>query len=176
MNDSIIKAEEYPDVVFMENSITEDWYNMHPDFFKQNNIAGSRISAQSTPQMMIRFRPDVIDLKLKTVVILAGTNDIAGNTDFASVKMITDNIKVRAELARQNNIKVILSSILPVYDYPWRPSLESVSKIAGVNSWRRKFAKENGFTYFDYLPALVNEKKGIKRICQLLRTSHLCWI
>lgn len=161
-NDSIIQAKAYPDIVFMGNSITEGWYNMHPEFFKNNNIAGRGISGQTTPQMLIRFTPDVIDLKPKAVVILAGTNDIAGNTGFSSVKMITDNIKAMAQLAKQNNIKVILSSIMPVYDYPWRPGLEPVSKIAEVNTWLKNYAEENGFTYLDYFPVLANENQGMK--------------
>ena len=149
--------------VFMGNSITQGWYDQHPDFFTENNYIGRGIGGQTTPQMLIRFTPDVIDLQPKVVVILAGTNDIAGNTGFSSVKMITDNIKAMAQLATANNIRVVLSSILPVYDYPWRPGLEPVAKIAEVNDWLKTYAEENGHIYLDYFPALANELQGMKK-------------
>ncbi|WP_373057490.1 SGNH/GDSL hydrolase family protein [Zunongwangia sp. H14] len=161
-NEEILKNEDYPKVVFMGNSITEGWANMHPEFFSENNYLGRGISGQTTPQMLIRFIPDVIDLKPEAVVILAGTNDIAGNTGFSSVKMITDNIKAMAQLAEANGIKVILSSILPVYDYPWRPGLEPVAKIAEINNWLKSYAKENGHIYLDYFSEMKNEKEGMK--------------
>ncbi|MDT0644925.1 SGNH/GDSL hydrolase family protein [Zunongwangia sp. F363] len=161
-NEEIIKNEDYPKVVFMGNSITEGWANMHPKFFSENNYAGRGISGQTTPQMLIRFTPDVIDLQPEAVVILAGTNDIAGNTGFASVKMITDNIKVMAQLAEANGIKVILSSILPLYDYPWRPGLEPIQKIAKINTWMEEYAAENGHTYLNYFSAMKNDQEGMK--------------
>ncbi len=162
-NEKILQTGNYPQVVFMGNSITEGWANMHPDFFKNNNYAGRGINGQTTPQMLIRFMPDVIDLKPEAVAILAGTNDIAGNTGFSSVKMITDNIEAMAELASANNIKVILSSVLPVYDYPWRPGLQPVEKIAKINTWLKDFAQENGYVYLDYFSALKNEQEGMKK-------------
>lgn len=162
-NENILQSGDYPKVVFMGNSITEGWVNMHPEFFKNNNYAGRGISGQTTPQMLIRFMPDVVDLKPEAVVILAGTNDIAGNTGFSSVKMITDNIKAMAELASANNIKVILSSVLPVYDYPWRPGLQPVEKIAKVNAWLEDYAEKNGYIYLDYFSALKNEQEGMKK-------------
>lgn len=162
-NKEIIESKNFPKVVFMGNSITEGWVNMHPDFFSDNNFLGRGIGGQTTPQMLIRFTPDVIDLKPEIVVILAGTNDIAGNTGFSSVKMTTDNIKAMAQLADQNDIKVILSSILPVYDYPWRPGLEPVSKIQEINVWVEKYALENGHTYLDYFSHLSDSKKGMKK-------------
>lgn len=162
-NEDILQRGDYPKVVFMGNSITEGWANMHPEFFKNNNYAGRGISGQTTPQMLIRFMPDVVDLKPEAVVILAGTNDIAGNTGFSSVKMITDNIKAMAELASANNIKVILSSVLPVYDYPWRPGLQPVEKIAKVNAWLKDYAEKNSYIYLDYFSALKNEQEGMKQ-------------
>lgn len=162
-NQEIIKNSNWPDVVFMGNSITEGWVNIHPEFFKNNNYLGRGIGGQTTPQMLIRFTPDVIDLNPKVVVILAGTNDIAGNTGFSSVKMICDNIKSMTLLAEQNNIKVILSSILPVYDYPWRPGLEPVSKIAEINSWLENYTIENGYIYLDFFRYLRDDKKGMKK-------------
>ncbi len=115
-NEAVKQDNKEVIAVFMGNSITQGWYDQHPDFFTENNYIGRGIGGQTTPQMLIRFTPDVIDLQPKVVVILAGTNDIAGNTGFSSVKMITDNIKAMAQLATANNITVVLSSILPVYD------------------------------------------------------------
>lgn len=160
-NEKIQETYDYPDVVFMGNSITEGWVNAQPEFFKNNNYAGRGISGQTTPQMLIRFIPDVVRLKPKAVVILAGTNDIAGNTGFSSVEMITNNIQAMAQLAEVNDIKVVLASILPVYDYPWRPGLKPVEKIAEINTWIKKFAQENQYTYLDLFNALKDEKGGL---------------
>ena len=160
-NQQIIKSSNWPEVVFMGNSITQGWADIHPEFFKENNYVGRGIGGQTTPQMLIRFTPDVLDLNPKTVVILAGTNDIAGNTGFSSIKMITDNIKAMSLLAEKRNIKVILSSVLPVYDYPWRPGLQPVAKIAELNSWLRNFAEENGHIYLDYFSHMAREDGGM---------------
>jgi lysophospholipase L1-like esterase len=150
-------------IVFMGNSITEGWVNASPEFFSDNNYIGRGISGQTTPQMLIRFMPDVIDLHPKVVVILAGTNDIAGNTGFSSVKMITDNIQAMAQLAVANDIKVILCSVLPVFDYPWRKGLKPVDKIEETNQWLKKYALENGHIYLDYFSEMADEKKGLKK-------------
>ncbi len=150
-------------VVFMGNSITEGWVNASPEFFSDNNYVGRGISGQTTPQMLIRFTPDVLDLHPKAVVILAGTNDIAGNTGLSSVKMITDNIKAMAQLAVSNNIKVILCSVLPVFDYPWRTGLEPVDKIEETNQWLKKYALENSHIYLDYFSEMADEKKGLMK-------------
>ena len=163
-NNKIVDQADWPKVVFMGNSITEGWGNAHPEFFEKNSYLNRGIGGQTTPQMLIRFTPDVLDLNPEVVVILAGTNDIAANTGFSSVKMICDNIKAMAILAEQNNIKVVLSSILPVYDYPWRPGLEPVSKIEEINSWLQKYALENGHVYLNYFDEISDEKKGMKKI------------
>lgn len=130
--------------------------------FSENNYIGRGISGQTTPQMLVRFIPDVIDLNPKVVVILAGTNDIAGNTGYSSVKMITDNFKAMAQLASANGIEVILSSVLPVYYYPWRRGLEPVDKISEINNWLKQYAEENGHIYLDYYSDMVDERKGLK--------------
>lgn len=161
-NQKIISAGKKPTAVFMGNSITEGWKNARPSFFSENNFVGRGIGGQTTPQMLIRFTPDVLDLQPKAVVILAGTNDIAGNTGPATLKMITDNIKTMAQLAKANNIKVILTSILPVSDYPWQPGLEPVPKIAEINTWLEQYAQDNGHTYVDYFPVLANDEHGMK--------------
>ena len=162
-NEKIIENQNFPEVVFMGNSITEGWVNAQPEFFKNNNYAGRGIGGQTTPQMLLRFMPDVVKLNPKAVVILAGTNDIAGNTGFSSVEMITNNIQAMAQLAEANNIKVILASILPVYDYPWRPGLEPVQKIAEINTWLKKYAEENKHTYLDLFAPLKDEKEGLPK-------------
>lgn len=162
-NRKLMKTQSHPKVVFMGNSITEGWVNAQPDFFSENNYLGRGIGGQTTPQMLIRFMPDVVKLKPKAVVILAGTNDIAGNTGFSSVEMITNNIEAMAQLGKANNIKVILTSILPVYDYPWRPGLQPVKKIAEINSWMKKYAAENQHTYLDLFSVLKDEKEGLPK-------------
>ena len=161
-NENILASNNSPEVVFMGNSITQGWAKERPDFFKENNIVGRGIGGQTTPQMLIRFTPDVIDLKPEVVVILAGTNDVAGNTGIASVKMITDNLKAMAQLAKANDIKVVMSSILPVYQYAWRKEVKPVEKIAAVNKWIKQYAAENGHVYLDYFPAMADERDGLK--------------
>lgn len=161
-NKKLQKEQVQPTVVFMGNSITEGWVSTHPQFFTDNNFLGRGIGGQTTPQMLIRFTPDVVDLKPKAVVILAGTNDIAGNTGASTVKMITDNIKAMALLASANDIEVILASILPAYNYPWRTQIEPIETIAEVNAWLKKYAEENNHTYLDYYSAMVDERKGLK--------------
>jgi len=150
-------------VVFMGNSITEGWSTFLPEYFSGKNYINRGISGQTTPQMLIRFRPDVIDLKPSAVVILAGINDIAENTGPSTVKMITDNIVSMAELAESNGIKVILSSILPANDFTWSPDLNPPPKILAVNAFLKKYAKKNGMTYIDYYTAMVDEQEGLKK-------------
>ncbi|WP_347158839.1 SGNH/GDSL hydrolase family protein [Pontibacter chitinilyticus] len=149
-------------VVFMGNSITDAWINASPEFFKNNNYIDRGISGQTTPQMLIRFRPDVIALKPKAVVILAGTNDIAGNTGPSTLEMIEDNLASMAQLAKANGIKVILSSVLPVYDYPWKPGLQPAEKIITLNNWIKDYAAKNDMIYLDYFPAMADERNGMK--------------
>jgi lysophospholipase L1-like esterase len=149
-------------VVFMGNSITDAWIRVSPEFFRGKPYIDRGISGQTTPQMLVRFRADVIKLQPAVVVILAGTNDIAGNTGPSTLEMIEDNLASMAELARYHNIKVILCSVLPVYDYPWRPGLNPSGKIIELNKWIRDFAGENGMTYLDYFSAMVDDRNGMK--------------
>jgi lysophospholipase L1-like esterase len=162
-NKIILQSTKWPDVVFMGDSITEAWTNLYPSFFNSNYYLGRGIGGQTTPQMLIRFTADVLDLNPKAVVILGGTNDIAENTGTSSIKMITDNIKAMAYLAEKRNIKVILSSVLPVYDYPWRPGLKPVSKIDELNAWFQNFTQENGYVYLNYYDSLRDENKGLPK-------------
>lgn len=150
-------------VVFMGNSITECWLSKSPDFFiKHKNYINRGISGQTTPQMLIRFRPDVINLKPSVVVILAGTNDIAGNTGLSTIEMIEWNIASMSEIAKANNIKVVLSSVLPVFDYPWKKGLQPAEKIVALNEWIKSYAKANNFIYLDYFSSMSDEQKGLK--------------
>ena len=149
-------------VVFMGNSITEGWVNIDPDFFKGKPYIGRGISGQTTPQMLVRFRQDVIDLKPSVVVILAGTNDIAGNTGPSTLEQIMGNIASMAEVAKANKIKVVLSSVIPAFDYPWKPGLEPAEKIFSLNKMIKEYANNNGCVYLDYFSAMADERKGLK--------------
>jgi len=147
-------------VVFMGDSITENWARMDSKFFESNGYVGRGISGQTTPQMLVRFRPDVIDLKPKVVVILAGTNDIAGNTGPSTPQMIEENLMSMCELAKANGIRIVLASVLPAYDYPWRPGVQPASKIAALNEWIKQYASDTRATYLDFYSAMVDERQG----------------
>ena len=149
-------------VVFMGNSITEGWSRIHPEFFEGKEYINRGIGGQTTPQMLVRFRQDVIDLKPKVVVILAGINDIAGNTGPSTQKMITDNIFSMAEIAQANGIEVLICSVLPAADFPWRPGMEPAQKVVDLNQALSAYAQENNHTYVDYFSAMVNDKNGLK--------------
>lgn len=150
-------------IVFMGNSITEGWINTCPDFFSGKEYVNRGISGQTTPQMLVRFRPDVINLKPALVVILAGTNDIAGNTGPSTLEMILDNLISMAELAKANKIKVVLSSVLPAFDYPWKPGLKPAEKIIKLNELIKNYAAKNDIVYLDYFSSMVDERQGLKK-------------
>lgn len=150
-------------VVFMGNSITEGWAPRFVSQFPDRAWVGRGISGQTTPQMVLRFHQDVIALHPKVVVILGGTNDIAGNTGPSSLEMIEDNLAAMTEMARANGIAVVLCSVLPVYDYPWRPGLEPAPKIVALNSWIRDYARSHGAVYADFHSAMADERQGMKK-------------
>ena len=151
-------------VVFMGDSITEEWSNLYADYFDTEGYINRGIGGQTTPQMLIRFKPDVIDLEPDIVVILAGTNDIAGNTGPSNVKMITDNIFSMAELARAHQIKVVLSSILPVFEYEWAKEIKDVpATIDSVNDELKKYVNDHGLVYLDYFSPMVDQRKGLNK-------------
>lgn len=150
-------------VVFMGNSITAGWINLRPEFFAGKPYINRGIGGQTTPQMLIRFNQDVIDLKPKAVVILAGINDIAHNTGPASLEDIMGNISGMALLAKAHGIKVILSSVLPAYDFLWRPGLEPARKVVDLNKMIKKFAAENDIYYLDYFTAMADSRPGLKK-------------
>lgn len=151
-------------VVFMGNSITEGWKTLLPEYFSNPNYINRGIGGQTTPQMLLRFRQDVIKLHPKVVVILAGTNDIAGNTGPSTLEMIEDNLYSMAELAKLHNIEVVLCAVLPVYDYPWQTGLEPANKIIELNQRIKKYAKMHGLVYADYFTPMADERKGLKAI------------
>lgn len=159
---SVLNPKENKRVVFMGNSITEGWRNKRPDFFINNNYVNRGISGQTTPQMLLRFRQDVINLKPAVVVILAGINDIAQNTGTYSVEATSGNIFSMCELAKQNGIKVIICSVLPAIDFPWKPGLEPAQKVIDLNTILKTYASKHKLEYVDYFSAMVNEKKGLK--------------
>ncbi|WP_269685468.1 SGNH/GDSL hydrolase family protein [Flavobacterium lacustre] len=149
-------------IVFMGDSITEFWFPTDPDFFSGKPYINRGISGQTTPQMLVRFRADVIALKPEIVLILAGINDIAGNTGPSTLDMIKDNIFSMAELAKANHIKVILCSVLPAYDFPWKPNQNPADKVVALNGMIKKYAEANKMVYLDYYSAMANEQKGLK--------------
>lgn len=156
-------------VVFIGDSITDSW--KFDEYFPGKPYINRGISGQTTPQMLIRFRPDVVDLKPKAVVILAGTNDIAGNTGPMTLEMIQDNIASMAELAAANRIRVVLASVLPISDHNknarGEPIVRSVQrppdKILALNTWLKSYAAQNGHVYLDYFSATADDK-GLLRV------------
>jgi lysophospholipase L1-like esterase len=158
-------------VVFMGDSITDAWPQPRfGAFFPGKPYIGRGISGQTTPQMLIRFRPDVIALRPKAVVILAGTNDIAGNTGPMTDEQIQGNLASMADLAKANGIRVVFSSILPVSEYHVRPgdtappqtTRRPMARITAINAWMREYAAANGHVYLDYFPAMT-DAKGLLR-------------
>lgn len=163
-NDSINQLINNGDrIVFMGNSITEGWIKHHPDYFRNSDYINRGISGQTTAQMLLRFRQDVINLHPKAVVILAGTNDIAQNKGAVTQEMIQDNISAMAYLAKVNGITVILCSVLPASDYPWRMGLHPDKKIPALNKWIMKYALDNDCYYVDFFSAMTNGANGMDK-------------
>jgi lysophospholipase L1-like esterase len=148
-------------IVFMGNSITDSWIKLSPEFFQGRPYIDRGISGQTTPQMLVRFRADVIALKPKVVLILAGINDIAGNTGPSTLEMIEDNLASMAELAKANGIKVVMSSILPAFDFPWKAGMAPAEKVVAVNTWIKAYAAKHNMIYVDYWSAFADERKGM---------------
>lgn len=151
-------------VVFMGDSITDAWGRKYGKFFPGKPYVNRGIGGQTTPQMLIRFRPDVIALNPKVVVILAGTNDIAGNTGPSTLEMIEDNLASMAELARAHGIKVVLSSVMPVCDYHrLQTEKRPPATILALNQWMKDYAAANGHVYLDYYPAMIDGANLLKK-------------
>ena len=161
-NDKLKKITDTNRVVFMGNSITQGWSHFNASFFKNNPFVNRGIGGQTSPQMLVRFRTDVVNLNPKAVVIMAGTNDIAGNTGLISIENTAENIFSMAEIATANNIAVYICSTLPAIDFLWSPELEPASKIVKLNTILKNYCKENGLTYVDYYAAMVDDDGGLK--------------
>ncbi|WP_374294004.1 SGNH/GDSL hydrolase family protein [Sphingomonas sp.] len=150
-----------PQIVFMGDSITDNWINADPSMFRDGRVDRG-ISGQTTPQMLVRFRQDVLALRPRAVHIMAGTNDIAGNTGAATMATVQGNIASMAQLARANGIKVILASIPPAAAFPWAKDKRPVPQIAAMNRWLRDYARTNGHAYVDYHSALATPDGAMK--------------
>ncbi|HZG23374.1 MAG TPA: SGNH/GDSL hydrolase family protein, partial [Chitinophagaceae bacterium] len=150
-----------PRVVFMGNSITDGWIRADSSFFAGKNYIDRGISGQTTPQMLVRFRPDVIDLKPAVVVILAGINDIAGNTGPMTLEETFGNIVSMTQLAKANNIRAVISSVLPAYDFPWRQGMQPAEKVIKLNAMLKDYAAKNNLVYLDYFSAMKDERNGL---------------
>jgi lysophospholipase L1-like esterase len=149
-------------VVFMGDSITEGWLRLDPGFFSRGGYVDRGISGQTTSQMLVRFRQDVIMLRPSVVVILGGTNDIAQNGGQTTLEAIEENLQSMAELAKANGIRVVLSSVLPAIDYPWRPGLQPAPKIAALNEWIADYCTRSGAVHLDYYPAMADANGAMK--------------
>ena len=161
-NSELKKINEPDRVVFIGNSITEGWSNFDKDFFINNPFVNRGIGGQTTPQMLIRFKPDVVNLNPKAVVILAGINDIAGNTGPVTIENIAENIISMAEIAKANEIKVFICSTLPAIDFPWSPGMEPGPKVIKLNSILKNYCNSNNIPYVDYFSAMSDDKGGLK--------------
>ena len=157
-NDSITTR---PKAVLMGNSITDAWAKKRPDFFAANNFVGRGISGQVTSQMLCRFQADVIALRPKIVIIMAGTNDIARNNGYIAHEHILQNLQSMCELAKYHHIRPILCSVLPAAGFRWRPELTPAEDIKRLNQMIKAYAKANKIKYIDYYSALVDERGGL---------------
>jgi lysophospholipase L1-like esterase len=146
-------------VVFFGDSITDIWHL--DEYFPGKPYLNRGIGGQTTPQMLVRFRQDVIALQPKVVVILAGTNDIAGNTGPMTIEQTEENLASMSDLAAANHIRVVLCSILPAFDYPWKPGLTPAPKILELNRWIKAWAGDHGYVYVDYHTAMKDDRDGL---------------
>lgn len=149
-------------VVYIGDSITELWAQYFSLLFPGKPYINRGISGQTTPQILLRFRQDVVALKPKVVVILAGTNDIAGNTGPSTLEMIQNNIASMTEISQANGIQVVLASVLPAYEFAWKRDVEPAPKIVALNSWIRSYAMRSRAVYLDYHSAMVDARGGLR--------------
>lgn len=148
-------------IVLMGDSITELWLQADSDFFQNKAYVNRGIGGQTTSQILLRFRQDVIELQPEIVVILAGINDIAENTGPISLENILGNIISMVELAKANKIKVVLSSVLPANKFPWRPDLQPADKVIELNVMLKKYSQEHDILYIDYYSKMADAQKGL---------------
>jgi lysophospholipase L1-like esterase len=150
-------------VVFYGDSITDGWGRVRGVFFPgKSNYINRGISGQTTPQMLVRFQQDVVHLNPAAVVILAGTNDIAGNTGPETPQMIEDNFVSMAAIAKQSGIRLVIASILPAIAFPWKPGIDPAEEIRTLNAWLKDFCQRDGDVYLDYYTSLADEQGGMK--------------
>jgi len=161
-NAKILREKTPVKAVFMGNSITQGWADMRPEFFKDHGFVGRGIGGQTTPQMLLRLRQDVLDLKPEAVVILAGINDIAQNTGPITLKETLGNIQSMAELALAHGINPIICSVLPANSFPWRPEIIPTQLVIDLNSQLQRWALEKNLVYVDFYTPMVDEKLGLK--------------
>jgi lysophospholipase L1-like esterase len=161
-NAKILDEKTPVKVVFMGNSITQGWADMRPEFFKDHGFIGRGIGGQTTPQMLLRLRQDVLELKPEAVVILAGINDIAQNTGPITLKETLGNIQSMAELALAHGINPIICSVLPANSFPWRPEIIPTQQVIDLNSQLQRWALEKHLVYVDFYTPMVDEKHGLK--------------
>ena len=151
-----------PDAVFIGDSITEGWSFFLPEFFSDNNFINRGIGGQTTSQMLIRFRQDVVNLKPKSVVILAGINDIARNTKFYSLEIIAENIFSMVELAKINGIVPIICSVLPADEFRWNPDILPADSVIKLNDLLEAYANNNQVLYLNYFDEMNNNNGGLQ--------------
>ena len=158
----LLKTSEKPiEAVFFGDSITEGWPQFNPSFFDLNNFVGRGIGGQTTPQLLLRFRQDVLGLRPKKVIFLAGINDIAENTGPISIEAIMGNIKGMTEMAKANEVEMVLCAVLPANSFPWRPSIIPTRKVIKLNQMIKAYAQENNLIYIDYYTHMVDDEQGL---------------
>ena len=160
-NEKVVSENQKPLAVLMGNSITESWFQKDSSFFTDNNLIGRGISGQTSSQMLLRFRQDVIQLQPKAVVLLCGINDIAQNTGPISIADIFGNIVSMMELAKSNNIKPIICSVVPANKFPWRPDIYPADKVIELNNLLAAYCKKKKIIYVDYYKEMVDDQKGL---------------
>ena len=160
-NAKLLASGAKTNIVFMGDSITEGWRDKKPSFFKPGRVCRG-IGGQTTPQMVLRMMADVVALKPRYLHIMAGTNDIAGNTGKMTLPQTYDNLRMMTELAKANGIQVLLASVPPANGFPWRPGMETVAPIRAINAWAKGYAKRAGATWVDYTPVLGTPDGAMK--------------
>ncbi|MEO8453885.1 MAG: SGNH/GDSL hydrolase family protein [Sphingomicrobium sp.] len=160
-NAKLLASHEPMDIIFIGDSITEGWHDKRPGFFTRGRV-NRGIGGQTTPQMVLRMYSDVIALKPKAVHIMAGTNDIAGNTGPMTAAMSEDNFRAMSDIARRHGIKVLLAPVPPAASYPWKPEVQTRPRIAELNRWLERFARESGAKWVDYRRVLDDGTGAMK--------------
>ena len=162
-NERIIQSGEFPEVVFMGNSITENWAYYHPEFFRENNFCGRGIGGQTSAQMLARFTYDVVKLRPKAVVIMAGTNDVAHNEHWVESDKVVDIVASMCKMAHAEGIVPIISSIPPCAGFVWNPDIKDAAQtIVYINKRLKEYAEDNKIVYVDYHAALADERDAFQ--------------